>query len=90
VNAVCPEAGSIDMIRPYLPEGLDFERILAGQQPMLATQRGRTTADRIADVAAMVLFLASDESASCTGSDFAVDGGNTAGKIVKGAPGSQP
>ncbi|MDH3685848.1 MAG: SDR family oxidoreductase [Myxococcales bacterium] len=88
VNAVCPEAGSIDMIRPYLPEGLDFERIMASQQPVLATQRGRTTAERIGDVAAMVLFLASDESASCTGSDFTVDGGNTAGKIVKGAPGS--
>jgi len=88
VNAVCPEAGSIDMVRPYLPEGLDFEKILAGQQPVLATQRGRSTADRIADVANMVLFLASEESASCTGSDFAVDGGNTAGKIVRGAPGS--
>jgi len=88
VNAVCPEAGSIDMIRPYLPEGLDFEKIMASQQPVLATQRGRSTAERIDDVAGMVLFLASDESASCTGSDFTVDGGNTAGKIVKGAPGS--
>ena len=36
----------------------------------------------------MIAFLASDDAASCTGSDFAVDGGNTAGKIVKGAPGS--
>ena len=88
VNAVCPEAGSIDMIRPYLPEGLDFERIMSAQQPLLATQRERTTADRIGDVANMVLFLASDESASCTGADFAVDGGNSAGKIVKGAPGA--
>jgi len=88
VNAVCPEAGSIDMLRPYLPDGVDFERILASQQSMLATQRGRTTVDRMGDVASMVLFLASDESASCTGADFAVDGGNTAGKIVKGAPGA--
>jgi 3alpha(or 20beta)-hydroxysteroid dehydrogenase len=88
VNAVCPEAGSVDMIRPYLPEGVDFEKVLAAQQPILATQRGRSSEERIGDVANMVLFLASDESASSTGADFVVDGGNTAGRIVRGAPGS--
>ena len=88
VNAVCPEAGSADMLQPYLPPGIDFEKVLARQQPLLATQRGRTVADRVRDVAKMVAFLVSDDAASCTGSDFAVDGGNTAGRIVKGAPGS--
>jgi NAD(P)-dependent dehydrogenase (short-subunit alcohol dehydrogenase family) len=40
------------------------------------------------DVANMILFLASDESASCTGCDYPVEGGNLAGRIVKGSPGA--
>jgi 3alpha(or 20beta)-hydroxysteroid dehydrogenase len=32
------------------------------------------------EIAAMCLFLASDEASFCTGSDFVVDGGITAGK----------
>jgi 3alpha(or 20beta)-hydroxysteroid dehydrogenase len=88
VNAVCPEAGSGEMIRPYVPEGLDVEQVVAGGQPHLATQKERSIQERIGDVANMVLFLASDASASCTGADFVVDGGNTAGKVLRGAPGS--
>lgn len=88
VNAVCPEAGSLDMLRPYFPPGVDPELVLARQQPLLATQKGRANAERVRDVARLVAFLASDEAASCTGADFAVDGGNTAGRIVRGAPGS--
>jgi 3alpha(or 20beta)-hydroxysteroid dehydrogenase len=48
----------------------------------------RPLADKVADVARMILFLASDESASCTGADFLVDGGNLAGTRIKGAPGA--
>jgi 3alpha(or 20beta)-hydroxysteroid dehydrogenase len=88
VNAVCPEAGNAEMIAPWVPPGVDVEKVLAHQQPLLAPQRRRSNRERIEDVARMVLFLASDESASCTGADFAVDGGNSAGRIVRGAPGS--
>lgn len=88
VNTVCPEAGSAEMLRPYLPEGVDFERVLAAQQPLLATQKGRTVAERVRDVARVIAFLLSDDAASCSGADFAVDAGNTAGRIVRGAPGS--
>ncbi len=88
VNAVCPEAGSVEMVAPYVPPGVDLEQAFAHQQPVLATQRDRTVQDRLEDVARMVLFLASDESASCTGADFAVDGGNSAGKITRGTPGA--
>lgn len=88
VNAVCPEAGSPHMVAPYLPEGVDPERALGASQPYLATQRKRKIADRIGDVAKLVAFLASDAAASCTGADFTVDGGNTAGSLVPLLPGS--
>jgi 3alpha(or 20beta)-hydroxysteroid dehydrogenase len=88
VNSVCPEAGSADMLRPYFPPGVDPEKVLARQQGLLATQIGRSVAERVLDVAKLIAFLASDDAASCTGADFAVDGGNTAGRIVKGAPGA--
>jgi len=88
VNAVCPEAGSTAMMAPYIPEGIDIEKVVAHSQPYLATQRERTNQQRIGDVAKMIAFLASDDSASCTGADFAVDGGDTAGKINRGAPGA--
>lgn len=35
----------------------------------------------VAEVTEMVLFLASEASSYCTGGDFAVDGGNTAGPV---------
>jgi 3alpha(or 20beta)-hydroxysteroid dehydrogenase len=88
VNAVCPEAGSIEMIAPYVPAGVDLEKLMARSHPLLPKQAGRAQSERIGDVARMVLFLASDESASCTGGDFPVEGGNTAGRVVRGAPGA--
>jgi 3alpha(or 20beta)-hydroxysteroid dehydrogenase len=88
VNAVCPEAGSGEMIAPYIPPGVDVEQIAARGQPILAPQRERSIQERIDDIARLVAFLASDESASCTGADFPIEGGNTAGRIVRGAPGA--
>lgn len=88
VNSVCPEAGSADMVQPYMPEGVDAASVLPHMQPNLSTQRERSHADLVLDVAKMVLFLASDDSASCSGADFAVDGANLAGRIVKGTPGA--
>jgi 3alpha(or 20beta)-hydroxysteroid dehydrogenase len=87
VNAVCPEAGGPEMVAPYMPPGLDLERVMAQQQPVLATQKQRTIAERVEDIARLVLFLACDESASCTGADFTIDGGNMAGKIIPGLTG---
>ena len=88
VNAVCPEAGGPDMVQPYMPEGVDAASVLPHMQPNLRTQKNREHAELVGDVAKMILFLASDESASCTGADFLVDGGNLAGRVVKGTPGA--
>jgi 3alpha(or 20beta)-hydroxysteroid dehydrogenase len=88
VNAVCPEAGNAAMMRPYVPPEIDVELAASFQQRVLATQRKRSLTEKIGDVANMILFLASDESASCTGTDFLVDGGNLAGTRIKGTPGA--
>jgi 3alpha(or 20beta)-hydroxysteroid dehydrogenase len=88
VNAVCPEAGSTAMIAPYVPEGVDPELAVSFSQPHLATQRKRPSAEKIRDVAKLVAYLASDDSASCTGADFTIDGGNLAGSVVRGTPGA--
>ena len=88
VNAVCPEVGGGEMIAPYVPEGVDVEKVVPLGQPRLSTQKERTLSDLIGDVARMVLFLASDESASCTGAEFPVDGGNSAGYHRRGMPGA--
>jgi 3alpha(or 20beta)-hydroxysteroid dehydrogenase len=88
VNAVCPEAGNAEMMRPYIPAGVDPELAASFSQLILSTQRNRSIAEKVGDVAYMILFLASDESASCTGTDFLVDGGNLSGTRIKGAPGA--
>ena len=88
VNTVCPEAGSASMVAPYMPPGVPVEKILPRMQPTLSYQKDRTLESLMQDVANAVLFLASDESRSCTGSDLVCEGGNLAGRIVKGAPGA--
>jgi 3alpha(or 20beta)-hydroxysteroid dehydrogenase len=88
VNCVCPAGGGPEMIRPYVPEGIDMELIASYDVRRLASQRGRSIGERIDDIARMVAFLASDDAASCTGADFPVESGNTAGAITKGAPGA--
>jgi 3alpha(or 20beta)-hydroxysteroid dehydrogenase len=88
VNAVCPEAGSPHMVAPYMPPGVDAEAVLPHMQPALSYQRKRPLAELLDDGANVILFLASDESRSGTGADFPCEGGNTAGRIVKGAAGT--
>ncbi len=87
VNAVCPEAGSAEMIRPYLPDGVDPALAAKFQQRILKTQMKRSVDEKLGDVAKMILFLASDDSSSCTGTDFLVDGGNLSGTHIKLTPG---
>jgi 3alpha(or 20beta)-hydroxysteroid dehydrogenase len=75
VNSVHP--GFIET--PLLTEGL---RDSAEAREMVATLMDRQPIPRLGrpeEVASLVLFLASDESSYCTGSEFVIDGGQLAG-----------
>jgi NAD(P)-dependent dehydrogenase (short-subunit alcohol dehydrogenase family) len=71
-----------------VPENLTWDIYAAYTYRVLPDQKDRSNEEIIGDIVSMILFLASDESRSCTGGDYAVDMGHTAGKILKGAPGS--
>ena len=74
VNTVCPAGGSDEMAAPFRPPGADPVAYTANR----AIPR-RATLD---EIASMILFLASDESSFCTGGDYVVDGGHTAGTVL--------
>ena len=87
VNAVCPEAGNPNMSAPFLPGNPDLSEVPHQMmQAILRAPSGREPESRLRDVANMVLFLASDESLSCTGGDYMVDAGLTAGHRQEGIP----
>jgi 3alpha(or 20beta)-hydroxysteroid dehydrogenase len=82
VNLVCP-AGGGDMAGPFVEQLR--ARIRAGEKIHVSGLDHRPQGERHVrpeDVAAMVLFLASDEGRSCNGGDYPVDGGHTAGHIA--------
>lgn len=81
VNCVHSDGGNPYMSAPFLPEGIDPEAAMATHiHRILTPPEGRSRGGRMLDVAYMNLFLASDESTACTGGDFPVDGGYSAGR----------
>jgi len=88
VNTVCPEAGGPGMRAPYVPDGIDPAYTLAFTHKLLPYQQQRPSEEIIRDIARMILFLASDESLSCTGGDYPVDAGWLAGHHDRFAPGA--
>lgn len=87
VNAICPEAGNPNMSREFVPGHPDLTGVPHQMmQAILKSPEDVGPESRIEDVARMALFLASDESRSCTAADFVVDAGLTAGQFQKGAP----
>jgi 3alpha(or 20beta)-hydroxysteroid dehydrogenase len=81
VNCVHPDGGNPQMSAEFLPAGMDPAEAMAGHvHQILEPPRGQHRGDRMGDIANMILFLASDESAGCTAGDYPVDGGYSAGR----------
>jgi 3alpha(or 20beta)-hydroxysteroid dehydrogenase len=87
VNTVCPEAGGPGMRKPFTPENIDPIDTLAFTHDVIPHNRTRPGLEIIRDIARMILFLASDESLSCSGADYPVDAGWTAGRRLPYNPG---
>ncbi|MGI9576847.1 MAG: SDR family NAD(P)-dependent oxidoreductase [Microthrixaceae bacterium] len=86
INAVCPSMGNPDMFAPFL-EDFDIERFMSGTpQPKLHID-GEAVETDMTDVSAMVCWLLSPAARRCTGADFVVDAGWTAGTFAPGMPG---
>jgi 3alpha(or 20beta)-hydroxysteroid dehydrogenase len=79
VNAVCPEAGNPDMVKPFLKQ-LDAEALKRIKPPPPAPLGHRP---QMLDVANTIVFLASDESRFYSGADFVLDGGASAGMNIE-------
>jgi len=87
VNAVCPEAGNPNMSAPFFPGNPDLSDVPHQMmQKILKDPKPVVPGSRLRDIANMALFLASDESRSCTGADFVVDAGLTVGWYQDGVP----
>ncbi|HZN16444.1 MAG TPA: glucose 1-dehydrogenase [Acidimicrobiales bacterium] len=78
VNAVCPEAGNPDMVKPFM-EKLDPSALANIKPPPRPPLKRRP---EMLDVANTIVFLASDESGFYSGADFVLDGGQSVGYRV--------
>ena len=77
VNSLHPGTVDTPMVAADQVGDVDQDGVL-GQQPIPR----KASAE---EMARMVLFMASDESAFCTGTEFVADGGETAGRFYEGA-----
>jgi 3alpha(or 20beta)-hydroxysteroid dehydrogenase len=81
VNTVNPDAGNPFIGRPFFPEGMSDEALLELGDKMAyrILRRLHPERKRIDEIVPMVLLLASDDGSACTGGDYPVDGGYSAG-----------
>jgi NAD(P)-dependent dehydrogenase (short-subunit alcohol dehydrogenase family) len=76
VNCICPGRVETPFVQARLAE---YPDPIAARKEMESTQAvGRMAQPE--EIAAAALYLASDEAAFVTGSEFIIDGGHSAGK----------
>jgi 3alpha(or 20beta)-hydroxysteroid dehydrogenase len=75
VNSIHPGIIDTDMVRDFAAEGSNPD---AAGASLPVGRMGKPE-----DIAELALFLASEESAFCTGSSFVADGGVMAGDMVQ-------
>jgi 3alpha(or 20beta)-hydroxysteroid dehydrogenase len=77
VNCINPGGCETPMSAPANLEGMDIQ----GRDRVLSTWAlGRMSQPD--ELGGLATFLASDDSAYCTGADFTIDGGQTAGMLL--------
>ena len=84
VNIVNPDAGNPMIGRPLIPvEVMSDERLIEVGDKMAyrILRRLRPDRRRIDEIVPMVLLLASEDGSACTGGDYPVDGGYSAGMV---------
>lgn len=86
VNAVHPALGNPAMSAPWAGE-LDGPRYVRHMPQPKLYRDGVPVQVTSADSAPIVVYLLADESAACTGGDYMVDAGWTAGPYCPGLPG---
>lgn len=77
VNTVAPDGGNPQMSAEFMPEGIDPAYAMNMHTAQIL--KPPAGVERMDEVANMIVFLASAESSGCTGADYTVDGGLTAG-----------
>ena len=82
VNLVCPAGGNPELTAGFRDNLV--KRVEAGETISVKGTEGGVMGERqetARDIANVVLFLASDDAGYCTGAEYMVDGGHTAGHI---------
>jgi len=78
VNSVCPSGGGAEMYRPWAKQLANAAQDVGAY----VANRGIPGNAPLDEIAAAVVFLASDEARHCTGVDLPVDGGAHAGRFI--------
>ena len=81
VNVINPDAGNPMIGRPLLPAEISDEQLIeiGDRMAYRVLRRLRPDRKRIDEIVPMVLLLASEDGSACTGGDYPVDGGYSAG-----------